>query len=81
MNQFNGMSGKGPCRGCENAGCGAYHGKCEKYKAWRAELDRRNETVRKERKKFDTMSEASKREMWREKRYSRQQHSRSVKER
>ena len=23
-----------PCKDCGKAGCGAYHDKCEKYKAW-----------------------------------------------
>ena len=23
-----------PCKGCEKAGCGAYHDKCEDYKEW-----------------------------------------------
>lgn len=28
-----------PCGTCEKKGCGAYHDKCEAYKAWRAERE------------------------------------------
>ena len=33
---------KCPCRGCENAGCGAYHDSCEEYQKWAAERDEIN---------------------------------------
>lgn len=23
-----------PCKGCDKAGCGAYHDECERYKEW-----------------------------------------------
>lgn len=28
-----------PCKHCEDAGCGSYHDKCQRYKEWREELD------------------------------------------
>ena len=32
-----------PCKGCDKAGCGDYHDRCEEYQAWSAE---RNEIHR-----------------------------------
>lgn len=29
----------GPCKYCENKGCGIYHDKCEKYKAFKKERE------------------------------------------
>ena len=37
---------KCPCKGCERAGCGAYHEECKEYKAWKAELDNTNKWLR-----------------------------------
>lgn len=81
MCQFNKGNGSAvPCKGCEERH-EACHGTCERYKAWRAELDRIKENAYKEKKRYDTMSAASKREIWRNARYGRQQHSRSGQER
>ena len=69
-----------PCKGCEERH-EACHAECPRYKEWRAELDRVNENAQREKKKMDTMSAASKREIWRNARYSRQQRGRSGTER
>lgn len=37
---------KCPCKGCERAGCGAYHEECEPYKAWKAEREDVNKWLR-----------------------------------
>lgn len=64
-----------PCNTCteetgRHPGC---HDHCEdRYKPWKKKLDERNEAERKYRKQNDTMSESGKRDMWRNKRYSRQ---------
>lgn len=70
----------GPCYKCEERH-EACHGHCEKYKAWKADLDRMNDIIYRERKKMDTMSAASKRKIWREKRYARNVRSHSGEER
>lgn len=31
-----------PCKGCDRAGCGAYHDQCDAYRSWRGELDEVN---------------------------------------
>ena len=28
------MMNSSPCKNCENAGCGVYHGQCEKYQQY-----------------------------------------------
>lgn len=81
MFQLNRNSGHTvPCQGCEERH-EACHAKCPRYKEWRAELDRVNEHAQKEKQKMDTMSAASKREIWRSARYSRQYRKRSGDER
>lgn len=67
---FNRSNGhKCPCRECPEKGCGAKHNTCEKYKAWRSALD----DINKERQKdyMNNMSDAKKRAIWKNKRYSR----------
>lgn len=46
---------KCPCKGCDNAGCGAYHMECEAYIAWKAELDETKQWLR---EKMPVTSEA-----------------------
>ena len=57
-----------PCMGCSerHEGC---HGKCGRYKAWREMLD----SIRQARQdaNIDIMSEAKKKKIWRNNRYSR----------
>lgn len=57
-----------PCYGCHerDAGC---HGKCNRYKDWRKELDERNEKERMEKAADDVMSEHAKRKLWKQQRY------------
>lgn len=66
-----------PCRGCPDrqpgTGC---HDRCERFKAWRVKVDKKNEAERAYHQSNDTMSESKKREMWRKKRYS--HHSRGT---
>lgn len=57
-----------PCAKCttkREVGC---HGRCEEYKQWRAELDRKNHEEYLRRKSKDTMSEAAKKKMFRHQR-------------
>ena len=61
-----------PCYECPDRHTGC-HGSCERYKKWRQELDEKNELRNQFLKKGDTISAAAEREMWRNKRYSRQQ--------
>lgn len=60
-----------PCNGCAEREIGC-HGKCERYKVWRADLDEKNERIYKERKGHDTISVAAERRIWRDKRWGRQ---------
>lgn len=74
MMTFNrGNSNNCPCKECPDRvpdpNC---HGTCERYKAWRAKMDRIAEAERKRHKNNDTMSEAKRRSLWKGKRYSRQ---------
>ena len=81
MNPFNReRNSHCPCRGCEERQ-EACHGHCERYKEWKEELDRLNDKIYRDRKSADTMSTASKRKMWRDKRYARNVRSRSGEER
>lgn len=54
-----------PCKGCEErkpgTGC---HDRCDRYKAWKKKVDDRNEAERKDRERFDVMSDANKKRMW-----------------
>ena len=54
-----------PCMGCtdRHQGC---HGKCDKYKEWRAKMDKLMKARQDAR--VDTMSEARAKKIWREKR-------------
>lgn len=69
-----------PCKGCEDRipepNC---HGTCEKYKEWRAKLDKHNQAVRSRHKNNDTMSDSKKKAIWRSQRYSRQGYKNSSK--
>lgn len=40
-----------PCMNCEKAGCGAYHDKCERYKAWKEQEIAMRQDEKKERKR------------------------------
>lgn len=69
--QFNRTKNKDvPCSECQDrdAEC---HARCEKYREWRAELDRKNAERRKEPHPSDLISDAKKRAIWRKSRYSR----------
>lgn len=73
---FNRESSHGcPCRTCtaetgRHPGC---HDHCEdRYIPWKKKLDERNEAERKILKRRDIMSDAKKKEVWRNRRYSRQ---------
>ena len=70
---FNRSNSRCPCRHCPEQGCGAKHSTCEKFKAWRAELDE----INKEKAKDNTnnMSDAQKRKLWQSKRYSRRMYN------
>lgn len=59
-----------PCKGCEcrSVGC---HGGCERYGAWRKELDEKNHAEREYRRSRNTISETAIRKMWREQRRNR----------
>lgn len=81
MNPFNNhRKSHGPCLDCpeRSEGC---HSRCERYREWKADLDRLNDMIYSERKRMDTMSEASKRKIWREKRYARNVRNHSGEER
>ena len=81
MNPFNReKTPRGPCYGCEERH-EACHGHCERYKAWKADLDRLNDMIYRDRKRMDTKSAASKRKLWRENRYARNVRSHSGEER
>lgn len=70
---FNRSSSHGcPCRHCPDKGCGPRHDTCEQYIEWRKRIDERNEAERTLRQSSDVMSEAKKKEVWKNKRYSRQ---------
>jgi len=76
MPGFNRTSGNGcPCNGCTKEtgrypGC---HDHCEdRYIPWRKELDAKNEAERKQNQMKDIMSDAKKKAVWRNRRYSRQ---------
>lgn len=69
-----GKKGNGcPCRGCADRvpepNC---HGRCERYREWKAMLDERNRVVREHKQKNNTMSADKLRTIWNNKRYSRQ---------
>ncbi len=69
-----------PCHGCEDRAPGTgCHSKCERYKAWKQELDNKNRYLREERDKRITMSEQNKRAMWRNTRYAKQARNRKTK--
>lgn len=73
MMTFNRVDTGCPCKGCtDRVPDPKCHGTCEKYKAWREELDKRNEAERTYHKSQDTMSDAKKRALWKSKRYQRQ---------
>lgn len=68
-----------PCHECSerlsgerNTSC---HDGCEKYKEWRKKMDKKNEDERLRSRSRDTISEHMKREIWKKRRYSRNQHS------
>lgn len=71
MMQFNRTKNKDvPCSECpdRDAEC---HARCERYREWRKELDRKNAERRKELCSSDLISDAKKKAIWRTKRYSR----------
>lgn len=73
---------KCPCTTCALNGCGWWHDKCVRYKAWKEELAEKNAAERQRKINFDVMSDAQKRHCWIKKRYSRNQPlNRSTKER
>ena len=62
-----------PCRkdcGNRHAGC---HAECEDYKKWRSDLDAKNAAIKKEKERYNTLSESAKKKMWRKQRYKNQQ--------
>ena len=64
-------SGTGPCKGCPNAGCGAYHDECDKYLAWQKEQQEKHKAERDFKLSQVTISERTQKEMWRKLRYNR----------
>lgn len=73
---FNMNSTKCPCKGCKDRTTGDRdkdcHTYCEGYKTWKAENDSVNEKVRNHTSKYNTMSDAKRKAIWRSKRYNRQ---------
>ena len=61
-----------PCKDCPDKGCGVRHDTCEAFLAWREKVDARNEAERRHHRNNDVMSDAKKKIVWRNKRYSRQ---------
>ena len=62
-----------PCKGCtDRVPEPRCHTTCVKYREWRAKIDERNENERKNRQNRDVMSDAKKRDIWRSRRYARQ---------
>lgn len=57
-----------PCKDCEDRypGC---HDRCEGYKAWKKKLEEKNKAEAEYRERHDTLSEAKKRQLWRNSRY------------
>jgi hypothetical protein len=69
-----------PCKLCEirTPGC---HSRCEKYKAWKAMLEKRRKAEKECLAKYNTLSDDAKHFLWKQKRYSRQRrgsHGRDV---
>lgn len=43
MHERRPTSGKGPCKDCENKGCGSYHDRCEKYQEYKQKIEKARE--------------------------------------
>lgn len=75
---FNRSNSRGcPCKDCEKRTL-TCHGFCEAYAEWKKAEAAIKEAREKERQRFNTMSDAKKKEIWRRNRYSRQQRNRHM---
>jgi len=60
-----------PCKDCEHRTM-TCHGVCTKYSEWKKQEDEKKKARDADRERFNTMSDAKKKAIWRKMRYSRQ---------
>lgn len=66
-----GASSNCPCKDCERRTV-TCHGVCREYQGWKKEEAEKKRAFDTERHKYDTMSDAKKKAIWRKMRYNRQ---------
>lgn len=67
---FNSRPGDCPCKDCDRRTV-TCHGMCREYQDWKKEEEKKKAAREAERKRFDTMSSAKKKAIWKKMRYNR----------